>query len=174
MRKAGNNMSNNRTENTNKKRIALDIFVVLVVAVSLVGIILRCVLYSVDGESGNGKAEYYLAVRISDEYQTVAESLKPGDKVFLSSNGKMIGKIMRSDEQEETTTPDDVKPSSQIPVKTDSVVNVLLTEGKTVEGSYLVGNREYLTPGDTVKLYTAGTVFTAYIEQIVKLPDTYQ
>lgn len=177
------------------RRVVLDIFVILLLLVSVAGIVLRCFFY--DRTFGTDrKQRASLTLEMVEVPATMPEYLRAGDAVYLE-DGTLVG-VLASDAREllagdaETETETDTKTDSaesaqsgkdgevgEVSIREDASgvsyrricvgIEVLTEMGTLLQNSFRVNERTVLTIGDEVRLYTADAVFSAVVTEIAEV-----
>ena len=154
-------MEQNRTDKKiRNRRVILDVFVILLLAVSVAGVVFRCFFYERIAKTDRSQ-RVKITFEVVDVYAPVVENLHEGDSVYLEADGTRLGVLLSDAEEsvitnEETVTKDPYR-------KTDATGTIVTVEGKALNNSFLFDGKTVLAIGDEVKLYTDRAVFYAVI-----------
>ena len=166
-------MEQNRTDKKiRNRRVILDVFVILLLAVSVAGVVFRCFFYERIAKTDRSQ-RVKITFEVVDVYAPVVENLHEGDSVYLEADGTRRGVLLSDAKEsvitnEETVQTDAAQQEGETETKdpyrkTDATGTIVTVEGKALNNSFLFDGKTVLAIGDEVKLYTDRAVFYAVI-----------
>lgn len=149
--------------------VFVDIFIILLIAACIAGVVYRCFIYNPEAGAEQGKA-YMVYFEIEDAHESYASYLESGDVVYCADSRERLGALAVHEQSDENSVlaelPDEQEPDG------NSVSGVFRSiPGVMREGTLVLGGSYMLTPGQSLEIYTDTVSFTVRIMRIAKVSE---
>ena len=145
-----------------KKLSEIDIFIILFVVLTLVGVGARLGVGAYLNSKNNG--DYEITIKITDVYDSKKNAIQEGDTVYIEESGNVFGTIQTVAFTDITPANGEVKGEGES--KCDAIV-IIDVRGKESKDGFILESEGYLYLGTTVNVTSEGYSGEVLIMDIV-------